>query len=457
MKRSLLIGSIVLAFALTEVGLAQASPATENVWAADVLMKVNGTMDARSVQMSASGKGIYFYGGEYRDYDAATNTWGNWQRLARNPKYLMSDGNARGDVCATWWADFGVAAACRIQGSSTWVKKNLYAGRGASGTTVDVSADGTSAMFTWWSPTGRRGKAILNAGIYTFASGTWSRPQVVSIRNDRGKLVSILSQGISTPAGAGYVLAYVTGKKGRRNVLIPEATFQQVWTPGSGWGRQGEILLAPPGGTPAPVAMAALAGDGTVTAAAFSHQPPANQDLPQHDWWIATTDAAGTFVNPVPAGAVTFGPRLSVCGQQITLAGKDYVNDYVGALELSVLNGGSVLRHRIDMPDMFGVPGHNYGFGITPQTMTDGACGFAIVVEVDGIQDRGEEWEEDVQEAYTSVGYVDAVGALQVSALSRLGTTRAYDGMNPGIAGWGQYALIDYTDQTDAFAAIRKP
>lgn len=462
MKRSLLV-ALAAAVALSSGATAQASLATENSWSADTLIRVNATMESRSVQMSAGGRGIYFYGGQYRDYDSATDSWTDWQRLARDPDILISNGNARGDVCATWWADFGLAAACRPAGSTTWTKRNIAATRGATAESIDVSADGTSALVTWWLPAAGRTPAILKASTYTFATRTWSRAATVNIRQDRGRLVRIHVAPMATPAGAGYLLAYVVGRKGPRRTLIAEATFRQVWTPGRGWGRQAEILLAPPGGTPKAVVMAALDSDGTVTAAAFGHEPPTNVDLPSDDWWIARADTAGTFANPVPANATTYSPSVVVSGDTIVLIGKDAARDSgpYGSIEISVVSEGAVLRHRLEPPPLDGIQTHGWDVSFVAQKTAEDADGFALVMEVDKYVDGDDvsgTGSYDVQQLFTSFGYVDpAANTLQVSDLTRLGTDTAYDGMDPVMAGWGRHALISYTNQSDALAAVRVP
>ena len=408
-----------------------------------------------SVQMSATGKGVFFDSGRVADYDSATGKWSPWTRLAQDAWVLISDGNARGDVCAQWGGSFGIAGACRTAGTSEWVKHTLQTGSDGYVGGVAVSASGTHALFVWGPPDDKaEAKESLWASVYDFKAGTFSKATRIRLKVDRKRPFPFYVDR----CGKGFMLAYSAGRMMGDQGYVLESTFTQVWKPKTGWGAQREVLLAPPGGKPGPVVMQALVSDGRTTAAAFSNQPPADYALPQDDWLIATADASGTFANAQRAGAVTYYPHLAVSGGVVALVGQSFPDgrESPGEFELSVLSKGSVVRQRMTLPTIEGEPSRSLHVGIIGQRMTDGSPGFALVTDLQARLRPGTDSAADMQQVATSVAYIDADG-LHVAPLALMGGTYDYIWASPRIAGWGRHALIGYTSDTNTLSAVRTP
>jgi len=394
------------------------------------------------VTMDASGKGIVFSGSDYRDYNAATDTWGPWKRLHTDPERLTAKGNARGDVCSAWSADFGAAIACRAAGSTNFIKTNLTASRNATVEELAVSSDGRRALVIWRDTSNNRSRE--NATVYTLATQQASTTQLQGIPG--GTPLRYYPVSARVGRSNGFALAYVTGEEGTRG----SATYYRTFRPSQGWSPQRALRL----GTPAqPVVLSDFTSDGRRTYAAVTPDIPQNANDYPAVWWITELNTNGAFSSPEVVNTTLDWPVIGSSSTSVHIAGRN-----PATRDLVIAGSGDFIDAPIEINN---IPSPRIGAGegsvtdiaIVGQRFASGSDGFAVVVQYSGVLNPGGDDDESEDRLYTLVG--EDVGGL--STLRRLGNKAGYEGMVPHLAGYGQYALTAYSWGLQIYAGARGP
>ena len=440
---------LVAALATATVGLvlltappAQANPDALNNW-----YPVDYDISAEDgpawrVTMAASGKGVVFSGDRYRDYDASTDTWGKWTRLHTDPERLVAQGNARGDVCTAWSADFGAAIACRRSGDQAFTKKNLSTSRNATVEELAVSSDGRRALIIWRDTANNRSREY--ATVYTVGTRQASTTQLRGIPG--GSPLQYYPVAARVGRANGFALAYRTGAEGTRG----DGTYYRTFAAGSGWSTQTPLLL----GTPAQaVVISDFTSDGR---RAYASVTPDIPELPADNpsvWWITELSANGTFTAPEAVNTTLYWPVIGSSGTSVHLACFDPANRELVIAGSPDFIDSPVVTSRIPSPQVADTVGRVSDVSIVGQRFGDGTDGFTVVVQYTGVSNPGEDFEEDVDQLFTVTGE-DGQG---VSSLVRLGSKSGYEGMGTRLAGYGQYALSVYSSGMRLYAAGKTP
>lgn len=432
----------LLAGALASTGSAHAtapSPrnaAIENAWQTGVVPAFPSDQCGWQSLMDAEGRGTIFCGGSYRDYDATTGELSASRTLARGDAYLTLDGIGRGHQCATWGGNFGVGMGCRTSTSTPWVKVNVSRSANARAIDVAIAADGRSAMIVWGTVTQRR--ATVYASRFTFATGRLTA--AVALSNPAGRRLPLTTSVIAS--GSGFLVAFGTHGAQRGSVAH---TYIQTTRDGRSWSDRSEVLLAPPGGTPAPVAFADLARDGA-GAVALATSDVAGSDEPT-SWMLASLQSADGF-SAIDSLPEMTRPRLAVVGEMLTVVGaapstQDLLAYAPGTGDVATLT-------HPDLPEGSGRLG---SFQVVGQTSTDGAPGFSVVADYYAYDDS----DEQADRLYAATGFPTAAG-IEVSGLTQIGNRASYEeGMGPRVSGFGRYALVAYSAETEVRFAFRSP
>ena len=439
----------VIALAAATIGLglltapaAQANPDALNNW-----YPVDYDLNAEDgpawrATMAASGKGVVFSGARYRDYDASSSTWGKWIRLHTDPERLTAHGNARGDVCTAWSADFGAAIACRGSNAQAFTKKNISTSRYATVEEVTVSSDGRRALIIWRDTANNRSREY--ATIYTIATRAVSTTQLRGIAG--GTPLQYYPAAARVGRSSGFVLAYRTGAEGTWG----SATSYRTFAPRSGWSAQTALRL----GTPAQdVVISDITSDGRRTYVSVTPDiPQAPADAPAA-WWISELASDGTFTAPEAVNTTLTWPVIGSSSTSVHIAGYDPANR-----ELVIAGSGDFIDSpiaisRVPSPQLADTVGRVTDVSIVGQRFGDGNDGFAVVVQYTGVSNPGDESEEDVDQLFTLTGE-DGEG---LSSLIRLGAKSGYEGMGTKLAGYGQYALAVYSSGMRLYASGKTP
>lgn len=423
-------------------GLASANPDIENYWSPTDYRLGADDMAAWRTTMSASGKGVVFSGGRYRDYDATSGRWGPWKRLHVDPQRLRSHGNARGDVCTAWSADFGVAIACRPAGTRTWPKTNITTTEGAEIYELTVSTDGKRALVVWGEERG--GRVNARASIYTLGN------QSVRTTNLRG-IPDRALQYYATPTRLGRMHGFALAVRTGRDALYGDATYLRLYRPGTGWSAQERLRIGDPA---VPVLMSSMASDGIRTYAAVTPDiPPRPGDRPT-TWWAVELRPNGTFTRPEPVPGPLLWPLVAASRTSVTLAGVDVSANNALVISRSTDFIDSPFRaETIPSPRVADTEGFVTQFALVGQRDASGDDGYALIAQYTGVSDPGEEFETDVDQLYTMTGF-DVVGR---SPLARLGNLSGYEGMGPTLTGYGRYAMTAYASGLEIYASVRAP
>lgn len=439
--------AIALAAATIGLSLLTASPAQANPDALNNWYPVDYALNAEDgpawrATMAASGKGVIFSGQRYRDYDAASDTWGRWLRLHTDPERLVAQGNARGDVCTAWSADFGAAIACRSSDAQAFTKQNISESAYATVEELAVSSDGRRALIIWRDTANNRSREY--ATVYTLATRAVSTTQLRGIPG--GTPLQYYPAAARVGRTNGFVLAYRTGAQDSRG----NATHYRTFSPGSGWSAQTALRL----GTPAQdVVISDITSDGRRTYVSVTPDiPQAAADYPSV-WWISELYADGTFTAPEAVNTTLYWPVIGSSGTSVHIACFDPANR-----ELVIAGSGDFIDSpiaitRVPSPQVADTVGRVSDVSIVGQRFGNGNDGFSVVVQYTGVSNPGDESEEDVDQLFSLTGE-DGEG---LSSLVRLGTKSGYEGMGTKLAGYGQYALAVYSSGMRLYASGKTP
>ena len=423
-------------------GVASADPDVENYWSPTEYSLDVDDPTKWLTTMSASGKGVAFSAGSFRDYDATTGNWSAWTRLNGYPERLRAKGNARGDVCTAWSSASGIAIACRVAGSQAWPKTRITTSGEANLLELAVSTDGKRALVVWEEHSVGRVKA--RASVYTLSS------QSVQTTRLRGIPDAVL-QYIATPTRLqrthGFALTIRTGV----DRLWGDATYYRLYRPGRGWSDQQQLRL----GTPErPVLVSGMVSDGIRTYAAVTPDiPDSSADYPGI-WWVTALKSNGTFTRPEPVPGNMRWPAVAASRTSVTLAGVDpEANNSLVISRSSDFLDSAFRAETIPSPRVANMVGIVTDIAIVGQRDAVDDNGYALVVQYSGASNPAILPRLDVDELYTLTGF-DIAG---MSALKRLGTQSGDDGMNPALSGFGRYAMTAYSGAQGLYAAVRVP
>lgn len=436
------IAATTIGIGLLTVSPAQANPDALNAWY-PVDYDINASdAPAWRATMAASGKGVIFSGDRYRDYDASSDTWGKWLRLHTDPERLVAQGNARGDVCTAWSADFGAAIACRSSDARAFTKKNISESAYATVEEIAVSSDGRRALIIWRDTANNRSREY--ATVYTLATRAVSTTQLRGIPG--GTPLQYYPVAARVGRTNGFALAYRTGADGTWG----NATYYRTFAPRAGWSAQTALRL----GTPArDVVISDITSDGQRTYVSVTPDiPQALADAPSV-WWISELYADGTFTAPEAINATLYWPVIGSSGTSVHIACFSPANR-----ELVIAGSGDFIDapitiSRVPSPRVAQTVGRVSDVSIVGQRFGGGNDGFSVVVQYTGVSNPGEESEEDVDQLFTLTGE-DGAG---ISSLVRLGAKSGYEGMGTKLAGYGQYALGVYSSGGRLYAAVKTP
>lgn len=387
--------------------------------------------------MDAQGRGTVFSGGKYRDYRVETGRLSAARTLARGDVILRVDGIGRGHQCATWDGDFGVAMGCRASTSAPWVKVNVSRASDAEVIDVAVAADGRTAMVVWARTS--RGKANVYASRFTFARGRLAAP--VSLSNPVARRLPLTTDVVAS-GSSGFLVAYGTQGSQRGRVA---STYIQSTVDGRSWTPRTEVLLAPPGGDPAPVALTDLSHDGTGVAALATRD--VSSATGASEWMLASfQDGRFTAVDEVPSMR---RPQLAIVGEAMTIVGASPSSE-----DLIVYAPGTGAEGMIAHPTIPEGSARLGEFDIVGQTSADGTPGFTVTAAYYAYDDA----DDQVDRLYAASGFPDASGAWDISRLLELTSRASYEeGMGPRLAGFGRYAMVVYAANTEVAFGVRSP
>ena len=429
--------SVVAATALIAGTIATSAVAQENAWQPTSERAFDSDQRRWGSLMDAQGRGTVFYGGQYRDYEVETGRLSAARTLARGNVSLRVDGTGTGHQCATWDGDFGVAMACRTSTSAPWKKVNVSRESDAEAIDVAVAADGRSAMIVW-ARVGR-GKAKIYASRFTFANGRLA--DAAALSNPVARQLPITTDVVAS-GRSGFLVAY--GKQGRQRGRVA-STYIQSTTDGRSWTRRTEVLLAPPGGEPAPVAFADLSHDGTGAVALATRDVSGTTEA---DEWMLASFQGGRFsaVDSIPSMR---RPQLAVVGEIISIVGASPTTQ-----DLLFYAPGTQEAAIIEQPTMPEGPSRLGEFDIVGQTSADGTAGFTLTTAYYAYDND----DERADRLYAVSGFPDATGAWEITTPVQLTQRASYeDGLGPRLAGFGRYALVVYGANTEVVFGVRSP
>lgn len=440
---SVAAATAVIAVAMATSSVAQADSAaprdaqTENAWQPTSETAFDSDQRRWGSLMDAQGRGTVFYGGQYRDYEVETGRLSAARTLARGNVSLQVDGIGTGRQCATWDGDFGVAMGCRKSTSAPWVKVNVSRASDTEAIDVAVAADGRSAMIVW-ARVGR-GKAKVYAARFTFASGRLA--DAVALSNPVARRLPLTTDVVAS-GRSGFLVAYGTqgGQRGR-----VASTYIQSTTDGRSWSRRTEVLLAPPGGEPAPVAFADLSHDGTGAVALATRDVSGATEA---DTWMLASFQGRRFtaVDSIPS---MNHPQLAIVGESINIVGASPTTR-----DLLFYAPGTQVAAVIEQPVMPEGPSRLGEFDVVGQTSADGTPGFTLTAAYYAY-DRN---DDRADRLYAISGFPDATGTWDISTPVQLTQRASYeDGLGPRLAGFGRYALVVYGANTEVVFGVRSP
>lgn len=396
--------------------------------------------------MSGSGRGVAFAGRYFRDYNAATGTWGPKTILHVEPDYLYADGNASGDVCTTWYADFGAAFACRSAGSTTWVKKNLSMNQGAGPHSISVSRDGKRALIVWSDVIG--GVRSPRATIYTLSGQTMSTTNLDNLPRPASFYMTA-----ATRLGGkdGFTLMYVTAAP----LSLGDRTYYRTYRPGSGWSGQTRIRFDTGGGVLGDVYASDLASDGRRAYFAATTNIGAIQVPNPSHYAIASVTSQGTISQPLDPAIAMLRPEIAVKGAAVTMVGPTGGGPLAMALIENTMPP-SVTTTTLLSPTVGDTTGELASVEVSGQSFVGGVEGAAIVAEYVGVANLGTPEERPVSQIFTLDVFYQG-GAASLGPMTRLGTIEGEGGMQPELSGHGVYAMLVYGSPTGRYAAVRRP
>ena len=405
-----------------------------------------GTPSPWDAVMSGSGRGVAFAGRYYRDYNATTGTWGPKTILHVEPDYMFADGNAAGDVCTTWYADFGAAFACRSAGSTTWVKKNLSMNQGAGPHSISVSRDGRRALIVWSDVIG--GVRSPRVTIYTLGTQTMSTTNPASLPDP----VSFYMTAPTRLGGKdGFTLMYVTAGPWS----LGDRTFYRTYRPGSGWSGQTRIQFDTGGGVLGDVYASDLASDGRRAYFAATTDIGAVQIPDPSNYAVASVTSQGTISQPLDPAIAMLRPEIAVKGAAVTLVGPTGGGPMAMAL-IENTTPPSLMTTTLLSPTVGDTPGELASVEVAGQSFVGGVEGAAIVAEYVGVANLGTPEERPVSEMFTMDVFHQG-GIASLGPLTRLGTIEGEGGMQPELSGHGVYAMLVYGSSTGRYAAVHRP
>ena len=432
------VSAATIGLGLLTAPAARATPGSGNDWY-PVDYDVNAEDGpAWRATMAANGRGVVFSGENYRDYDATSDTWGSWTRLHTDPERLIAQGNARGDVCTAWSADFGAAIACRKSGARTFAKKNISTSRNATVGGLAVSRDGRRALIIWRDTTNNGSREY--ATVYTLATGRILTTRLRGIPG--GTPLGYDPAAARVGRANGFVLAYRTGAEDPWG----SATYYRTFAPRSGWSAQTALRL----GTPArDVVISDISSDGRRTYVSVTPDiPQASADAPSV-WWISEL-RNGTFTPPGVVNETLYWPVIGSSGANVHIAGSDPANRELVIAGFDDFSSGTLSTFRFYSPQVADTVGRVSDVSIVGQRFSDGNDGFSAVVQYTGISNPGDESEEDVDQLFSVRGSL-----ANITGLERLGAKSGYEGMGTTLAGYGKYALAVYSSGMQLYAAAK--
>lgn len=413
------------------------SAQAENAWQPASETAYDSDRSSWASLMDAQGRGTIFYGGSYRDYRFDTGRLSPPRTLARGDVSLRVSGIGRGHQCATWDGAFGVAMGCRASTAAAWSKVNVSRSAYAEAVDVAVAADGRSAMVVWAVVTSR--KAKIYASRFTFSNGRLA--PAVALSNPVARRLPLTTDLVASGA-SGFLVAY--GKQGAQRGRVA-STYIQSTTDGRSWSRRSEVLLAPLGGTPAPVAFADLSHDGTGAVAL------ATQDVSgatEADEWMLASFQGGRFgaVDELPSMS---RPQLAVVGEIISIVGASPTTP-----DVLLYAPGTQMAAIVERPSMPEGASRLGEFDVVGQTSADGAPGFTVTAAYYAYDND----DDQVDRLYAASGFMDASGAWDVSSFLELTPRASYEeGMGPRLAGFDRYAMVAYAANTEVVFGVRSP
>ena len=417
-----------------------ASPLTaeaENAWQPTSETAYESDRRSWGALMDAQGRGTVFSGGEYRDYQVDTGRLSAPRTLARGDVIMRVDGIGRGHQCATWDGDFGVAMGCRTSAAAVWSKVNVSRSANAAAIDVAVAADGRSAVVVWALVTNRT--ATIYASRFTFSNGRLA--PAVALNNPAGHRLPVTTDVVASGA-SGFLVAY--GKQGVQRGRVASTHIQST-ADGRTWSRRTEVLLAPPGGTPAPVAFADLSHDGAGAVAFATRSVTSGTQATE---WMLASLQGGRFaaVDELPSMRQ---PQLAVVGEIITIVGS-----VPSTQDLMFYAPGTGDQGVIERPSMPEGSARLSEFYVVGQTSADGTPGFTVTAAYYGYDDA----DDQVDRLYAASGFPDATGTWDASSFLELTSRASYEeGMGPRLTGFGRYAMVAYAANTEVVFGIRSP
>lgn len=436
------VAACAMAVGILNSPAALADPDALNAWSSVDLAVGAEDGPAWRVTMAANGQGVVFSGDRYRDYDASSGGWGAWKRLHTDPERLYAQGNARGDVCTAWSADFGAAIACRGSNTQRFVKTSISTSIYATVEELAISSDGRRALIIWRDTADNRSREY--ASVYSLSTRKISTTRLRGIPG--GAPLQYYPVAARVGRTSGFALAYRTGEEGTRG----NATFYRTFRPGKGWRPQARLRL----GTPAQdVVISDLTSDGRRVYASVTPDIPLTPADHPSMWWITELKFNGAFTAPESVDATLFWPVIGSSSTSVHIASFDPANR-----ELVVAGSGDfidspIVITRVPSPDVADTTGRVSDVSIVGQRYGNGNDGFTVVVQYTGVSNPGQDSQENVDQLFSVAGE----DGEALSSLRRLGTKSGYEGMGTKLAGYGQYVFAAYASDMRLYAAAKTP
>jgi hypothetical protein len=429
MSRSRLLCLTLMAVIAVSAGSSSASSepssvtdtgATE-VWQPTERIAYESDKRAWTGLLDGDGRGTIFSGGVYRDYRVVTGQFSAPRTLAKGQPTMHVDAGVRGQQCALWDGDFGVALACRETINRPWTKVTVSRQGDAQALDIAVGSDGRDAIAVWARMTPRKAK------IYA------SRFDLTTKRLDPAfrlgsPLVRRLPVSTEVFANAtGYTVAH--GKQGDDPDRVV-STYLQSTLDGRIWNNLVPVRMETPDGRYRKVVLTELRSRSF---GAFGLATQVTTGEPT-EWMLASLQLSAVL--PVATLPPMLRPTLAVVGDRATVIGASPTN-------------GDLLAYRPDtrvtttitaptMPEGDARIGHFSAIGQT----SGPRAGFTVVAEYfayDGTDERADR-------LFAVSGFIQSPnGGMDVSAFTELTSRPSYeDGMSPRLSGGGRYALVVY-------------
>lgn len=394
---------------------------TENTWQPTSEVAFDSDQRRWGSVMDAQGRGTIFSGGAYRDYRVVTGQLGAPRTLAKGQPTMHVDAGVRGQQCALWDGDFGVALACRESINRPWTKITVSRQGDAQALDIAIGSDGRDAIAVWARMTPRKAKIYASR----FDLTTKRLDPGVRLGNPLVRRLPVSTEVFTNATG--FTVAH--GKQGD-DPDRAAATYLQSTLDGRTWNNLVPVRMETPDGRYRKVVLTELRSRSF---GAFGLATQVTSGEPA-EWMLASLQLSAVL--PVATLPPMLRPTLAVVGDRATVIGASPTS-----ADLLAYRTDTRVITTITAPTMPEGDARLGDFSAIGQTSGPRA-GFTVVAEYFAY----DETDERAERLYTVSGFIQSPnGGMDVSAFTELTSRPSYeDGMSPRLSGGGRYALVVY-------------